>query len=437
MNWDLTIVAKHTNGKAKGNANVRAVCTDSRQSMNDDVLFVALRGEKFDGHDYARSALEHGAGSVMVENDIGAPSQVIVSDTLVALRDLAGARRDELEIPVVGITGSSGKTSTKDLIGAALGPRAHASPRSFNNEIGVPLTVLSTPDDARYLVVEIGSRGHGHIASLIPSFRPTVGVITTIGVAHSEFLKTAADVRTAKYELAAGTEGVLVLPAGDELLLAKAVDRSVITFGSELSAPGGADYWARQVEVDESGRLSCVVVTPDEKIDMHLQVAGLHNAHNLAAAFAVSQHLGRSIPDAVAGLEAARLSKWRMDVHTGHFTVVDDSYNANPDSMEAALRTVSKMGGRPVAILGPMEELGEREADDHQAVGALARSLGFKVVVIGPDRGYGADVAFRDVEAAQQEVPAMIEAGDVVLVKASRSAGLDRVAEVLIEELQT
>ncbi len=436
MRWTLDHIADIVGGSLVGSGVISSVSTDSREPMNGSTLFVAIRGETHDGHDYAGQATENGAGAVLVEVASGAANQIVVEDTLVAMSQLAAARRGELDVPVIGITGSSGKTSTKDLVKAALGRDAHASPRSFNNEVGVPLTVLSTPDDARYLVVEVGSRGTGHIESLIDAFKPTIAIITTIGVAHAEFLETESDVRTAKYELAQGTNGPLVLPAGDVALLQMAADREVITFGSAKSAPGGADYWANDLELDELGRVRFTMVTPTGSFPVQLGVSGWHNAHNAAAAVAVARLLGVTDGEIAGRLHQAGLSPWRMEIHHGRYTVVNDSYNANPESMAAALETVSAMGGRPTAVLGAMEELGAREAADHRAVGDLARSLGFRIVVVGPDRGYGGDLSFDSVEAAGAGLPDIISPGDVVLIKASRAAGLERLAESLIADLE-
>ncbi len=436
MRWTVDHVAGIVGGLARSAGVITSVSTDSRQPVDSETLFVAIRGDVHDGHDFVGEVLRRGVGAVIVEKDSGSPKEIVVDDTLEALSKLASARRIELDIPVIGITGSSGKTSTKDLVSSVLGPDAHASPRSFNNEIGVPLTILGTPDSAAYLVIEVGSRGRGHIENLVDVIEPTMAIITTIGVAHSEFLKSESDVRSAKFELAIGTIGPLILPAGDTELIGMAAGRDVVTFGSETSSPNGADYWATDVRLDEIGRVAFRMVTPTGSFPVHLGVSGLHNAHNAAAAIAAGHLCGVDDPIIAERLQRAALSPWRMEVHPGRYTVVNDSYNANPQSMASALETVAAMGGRPVAILGAMEELGDREASDHVAIGDLARSLGFKIVGIGADRGYRPDITFETIEDAVAGVREIIASDDIVLIKASRAAGLERLAAVLIADLE-
>ncbi|NNC42965.1 MAG: UDP-N-acetylmuramoyl-tripeptide--D-alanyl-D-alanine ligase [Acidimicrobiia bacterium] len=436
MRWTLDHVAGIVGGSVGATGVITSVSIDSRRPVDSETLFVAIKGEVHDGHDFVGEVLQRGVGAVLVERSAGSANEIVVEDTLVALSKLASARRNEVDIPAIGITGSSGKTSTKDLVSSVLGSDAHASPKSFNNEIGVPLTILGTPDTATYLVIEVGSRGRGHIEKLVDIIKPTIAVITTIGVAHSEFLKNEADVRNAKFELAIGTDGPLVLPAGDTELIAMAAGRDVLTFGSERSSPDGADYWATDLELDDLGRVGFRMVTPTGSLRVQLGVSGLHNAHNAAAAIAVGQLCDVDIPDIAERLQRAALSPWRMEVHRGRYTVVNDSYNANPESMASALETVAAMGGRPVAILGAMEELGDREVSDHLAIGDLARSLGFKIVTIGPDRGYRPDVTFESVEAAATGMREIIAADDTVLIKASRAAGLERLAASLIADLE-
>jgi len=435
VKWDLATVAAAVSGTAAGTAVVTAVVTDSR-AAGPGALFVALAGERYDGHDFVSAALAAGAAAVLVERGRLPEGEagVEADDTVEALRRLAVLRRGELTMPVVAITGSSGKTTTKDLLHAALGPRAHAAPRSYNNEIGVPLTVLATPDDAAALVIEVGSRGRGHIALLAPAIRPEVAVLTQVGRAHLETFGDAATVLAAKWELveALGPEGTAVLPAEEDRVAGRWPGR-VLTFGEVASA----DVSVSAVALDDRGRASFTIAHAGERCSARLSAAGRHMPRNAAAAVAAAVALQVPFTTAVDRVGAAGVSPWRMEVCPGAVTVVNDAYNANPDSMESALLTVAAMPGRGVAVLGKMHELGDAEAHAHHEVGALARELGFAaVVVVGDDPGIaegagpiGCRVADRD--EAEEVLGRVLRPGDVVLVKASRAVGLEVLAERL------
>jgi UDP-N-acetylmuramoyl-tripeptide--D-alanyl-D-alanine ligase len=437
MKWTLTDVAAMCSGAAAGDATVTSVAIDSR-AVTPGALFVAVRGERDDGHRYLDDAMNAGAVGVVVEtgrrrNHPG----VEVEDTLVALRRMAAARRLELGCPVIAVTGSSGKTTTKDLIGSVMGEGSFASPKSFNNEFGVPLTVLAAPDDCEVLVVEVGSRGIGHIALLAEAIRPTVAVITNIGRAHLEMFGDLAGVATAKYELIEALEpgGTAVLPATETALIDR-TDGTVITFGGD-----GADVAAREVELDESGRATFTLSYADQSLKLKLPIPGGHQPFNAAAAVAGAVAAGCDFNDAAGRLAQVEISPWRMElgsiaVGEGRATVVNDAYNANPDSMTAALETVGAMPGRHIAVLGKMFELGQYEAAAHREVGAHAAALGFEVIVVGDDPGLAAgagDAAtvVPDAADAVDLVRGMIAPGDVLLVKASRAAGLETIAATL------
>jgi len=439
LRWTLAAVAEATRGRVVGDPSVEvmSVGTDSRRIVAGE-LFVAIRGESFDGHGFAVNAVESGAAAAVVEPGGGSEvtPRVEVADTSTALRDLAAKRRGELTMPVVAVTGSSGKTSTKDLLAAAL-PGARASLRSFNNEVGVPLTVLSTPDDAPYLVVEVGSRGKGHIAWLIPAIRPDVAIITNLGVVHLETFGTEAAVADAKFELVEGLNhrGTAVLPDNEPRLRRPHPGRTV-TFGWSQAA----DVRVSGVRLDDAARPTFSLVTGDATVELTLPLAGAHQALNAAAAVAAARAVGVDLETAASGLAGAKGSPWRMEIHRGAVTVVNDAYNANPDSVEAALRTVAELPGRHVAVLGHMAELGAVEEAEHVRIGRLADELGFAaVVVVGDDPGIarGAGRIARgvpDTMTAARVVRAFLREGDVVLVKASRSVGLEGLALELVEE---
>ncbi|MCL1598412.1 MAG: UDP-N-acetylmuramoyl-tripeptide--D-alanyl-D-alanine ligase [Actinomycetia bacterium] len=439
LRWCLRDVAEHLGGDLVGDPRIRvaSVTIDSR-NVDVGALFVAIAGEHFDGHNFASDSVGAGAVAVVVRRGrhVEVEPRIEVDDTLEALRSLAVRRRDELGIPVVAVTGSTGKTSTKDLIAAGI-PGAWASPRSYNNEVGVPLTVLATPIDATALIVEVGSRGAGHIAWLAPAIRPDVAVVTNLGVVHLETFGSPEGLANAKFELIESLRpaGTAVLPSNEERL-ARPIPQRTITFGSPP-----CDVEVSQVGVDADGGSRFTLDVGSRSFDVSLAMAGTHQAYNAAAAVSVARALDLPVESFIEGMCSAVGSLWRMDVHReGRYTVVNDAYNANPQSVAAALETVAHMPGRSIAVLGPMAELGSVCEEEHRAMGRLAASLGFhKVIVVGADHGYGLGapdvvVYATDTAAAMDTLSGVLESGDVVVVKASRSAGLERLALALIKE---
>lgn len=438
LDWTLADVASATGGTLVGVAStpVVAVGTDSRNVAPGE-LFVAVRGVRFDGHDFAAAAMAAGAAAALVEVGGAAVSpRVEVDDTSVALRDLAVRRRAQLAAPVVAVTGSTGKTSTKDLLASAL-PAAWASPRSYNNEVGVPLTVLGTPPDARHVVVEVGSRGTGDITWLMPAVRPDVAVITNLGVVHLETFGTHEALADAKWELVEGLghDGVAVLPH-DEPRLRRSHKGSTLTFGM---GPG-ADVAIEDLRLDPWGAPSFVLATPQGRLTVALRLTGAHQARNAAAAAAAALACGVDPEWIARGLGEAVGAPWRMEIHRGAVTVVNDAYNANPDSVAAALDTVAGLAGRHVAVLGRMAELGDAEVAEHRRIGAMAAQAGYAaVIVVGDDPGFaeGAGRIARSVPdqaSALQVLAGFLRDGDVVLVKASRAVGLEGLAGELVRE---
>lgn len=442
MKWDLAAIAAATGGQASGSAIVDRIVTDSRDA-GPGSLFVAVRGERFDGNTFAADAAAHGA-AVLVERSRlpGGAVGVEVENTLHALARLGELRRIEIVVPVVAITGSSGKTTTKDMTAGALGTGAHSAPRSYNNEVGVPLTVLATPDDASAVVLEVGSRGAGHIAGLAEVVRPDVAVITNIGPAHLEMFGDVAAVLEAKWELveALGPDGIAVLPAADPRLTGRR-EGAMLTFGEEGS---GADVEAAAVSLDTRGRASFRITHRGSAASVSLQQPGRHQPVNATAAVAAAVALGRDFEEAAQRVAAVHTAPWRMDVKevavaNGTIVLVNDAYNANPDSMRAAFATVAAMPGRRIAILGKMHELGAAEAELHRATGRLAVESGFVVViVVGDDPGIAsgagsAAIVARDAAEAADALASIVRPGDVVLVKGSRAAGLEAVAHAIEE----
>lgn len=436
LDWTLATVAAATGGIVDGDPAmpVHSISTDSR-CVEPGSIFVAIRGERHDGHDFAVDAVGAGAVAALVErgSHTGLVPSVDVEDTTTALRDLAAHRRSELQMPVISVTGSTGKTSTKDLLAAAI-PGSWASTRSYNNEIGVPLTVLTTPDDATALILEVGSRGIGHIKWLMPAILPTVAVITNIGVVHFETFGSRDAVADGKWELVEGlSEGATAVLPDDEARLQRDHPGPTVTFGESPTAL----VRIANLSTDHEGRPSFDLRSGGRVFPITLTMAGPHNARNAAAALGAATAIGVDPETAAEGMSTAVASPWRMDVRTGRFTVVNDSYNANPTSMEAALRTIAAMPGRSYAILGEMAELGSITMEEHRRIGLLAADLGFDgVVTVGPDHGLASAAGGRnlpDASAAFDHVIEQLHDGDVVLVKGSRSVGLEAIAERIVE----
>ena len=449
MRLTLYEIAELTGGELLGGDPATAVSSysiDSR-TLAPGALFVALRAER-DGHDFVGDALDRGAAGALVSRTVEGLGLVLVDDTATALTTLGRAARDRLAgVPVVGITGSTGKTSTKDLTAAALAPAGPvgASPVSFNNEIGVPLTLLSAPPGAVAVVAEMGARGVGHIATLAGVARPTIGVITNIGMAHAEFFGSREEVARAKGELleALPAAGHAVLCADDDMTpgLRARTRAAVLTAG----ASAGADVRVSAVHVDDDLRAAFRLDTPWGSADVApLPVRGAHQAGNAAFAVAVAGVVGMSLDDAVAGLAGAAGSPLRMDLRRSPagLVVLNDSYNANPTSMAAAVDALATLGtGRRFAVLGPMAELGPHSAAEHQRLGKLVAAAGVEMLVTvnATELAEGARAAGAEaveVTSPQAAVAALtphLQAGDAVLVKASRVVGLERVAEALLE----
>lgn len=437
LDWTIADVATATAGifVGDGATAVSGVSTDSRSVCAGD-LFVAIAGEHFDGHDFVAAAGAAGASASLVGSGrSSAEPRVEVVDTVAALRDLAAQHRASLRQPFVAVTGSTGKTTTKDMLAAAL-PGAWASPRSFNNEIGVPLTVLGTPRNAGFAVIEVGSRRLGDIDWLVPAVEPDVAIITNIGNVHFETFGSTDNVVAAKFELveALGAEGVAVLPADEPRLVDRAHGATMATFGVDVEAT----VTAHDVLLDEGGLPTFTLDTPVGSCRVTVPIPGAFQAVNAAATVTAGLALHVPLDTLVAGLATVEGSAWRMEVHRGRYAVVNDAYNANPRSVEAALRTVVAMPGRHVAVLGQMAELGLVSESEHRRIGRLARELGFaRVIVVGNASqladGAG-DIAHRvpDADAAVAAALDELTDGDVVLVKASRSVGLEAVAEPLI-----
>ena len=415
-------------------------------------LFAALRGERSDGHAFAAEAVAAGAVAVLAEREVGEPA-IIVDDVQVAMGRLARAVVDRLpDVTVVGLTGSAGKTSTKDLLAhlaSRLGPTI-APPGSYNNEIGHPLTVLRAGKDTRYLVLEMGARGLGHIARLSRIAPPDIGIVLNVGSAHIGEFGSREVVAKAKGELveALSQKGTAVLNADDPLVHAMAArtPAEIVMFGRTPEAT----VRAADESLDDAGRPRFTLVTPEGSAKVSLRLHGAHAVANALAAAATARRLGMPAADIAEGLsEAGPVSRWRMEVteRPDGVTVVNDAYNANPESVRAALDTVIHMAGegRSFAVLGAMAELGASTVSEHEKIGAYAARGGVAgLIAVGETAAAvlkgteqvgtwtGECVQVEDVGAAVAALTERLRPGDVVLIKGSRVAGLERVAQAVV-----
>lgn len=442
----LAEIATITGGQVHGDDTLlvpgKAVI-DSRTAAPGD-LFVAIRGEHVDGHDYVRQALTGGAAAVLSTDPVDAPG-VVVGDATAALGLIARAvldRQDDLT--VIGITGSQGKTSAKDLVARVLADAgATASTAgSLNNELGVPLTVLGIEPGTRFLVLEMGARGIGHIATLCGIAPPDIGVVLNVGSAHIGEFGSVDNIAVAKGELveALGEDGVAVLNA-DDVRVAGMASRTagrVITFGLRGTVA------LSDVDLDDLGQPRFTLTHADQSIATSIPQIGAHHASNAAAAAAVGIAAGldlAGIGRSLAGATVAAPMRMARTVRADGVVVINDAYNANPDSMAAALRAVAALarGGRTYAVLGEMLELGPEGPEAHRGVGRLAAELGIDSVVVVGDGAAGiaegaGSRAHRvaDVDEAVSFVTERLEPFDVVIVKASRGGRLERVADALL-----
>ncbi|TSD63211.1 UDP-N-acetylmuramoyl-tripeptide--D-alanyl-D-alanine ligase [Aeromicrobium piscarium] len=424
------------------------VVIDSRETA-PGAIFAAMAGDHADGHRFVPGALADGAALALVTAEVEGPA-VVVDDVPAAMAALARRSlevlRERGEITVIAITGSQGKTSVKDMLAGVLGDQAPTvAPRgSFNNELGVPLTVLRADADTRYLVVEMGARGIGHIAYLCGIAPPDIGVVLNVGSAHLGEFGTPEITALAKGELveAVGSGGVAVLNADDHRVAAMASRTAarVATFGF-----AGEDVrLTGEVTTDAAGHPHVLARVEGADRDLTVAQLGPHQVLNAAAALAAARAAGIATEAAVASLATAGpRSPMRMERHerADGVIVVNDAYNANPESMEAALRALAGLAdtAHSVAVLGSMLELGERAREDHEAVGALAASLGIgRVIAVGDHaediaRGAGAiaEVAATPADAIRT-LDRSLRPGHVVLVKASRGERLERVADALL-----
>jgi UDP-N-acetylmuramoyl-tripeptide--D-alanyl-D-alanine ligase len=447
MSWHLSEVQRVSGGELVGNdAPFTSVSTDSR-TLQPGALFVALSGENFDGHDFAPAAAAAGAAGALVSRTLAINiPQIVVPEVLAALSAFARGWRRQFAIPVIGVTGSNGKTTTKELIGAILsqlGPTL-VTRGNLNNHIGVPLTLLGLRAEHRYAVIEMGANHQGEIAALCAIAEPTIGIVTNAGAAHLEGFGGLQGVAAGKGEMFRGlpSHGVAIVNADDafaEFWRERSGAEHVVTFGFEQPA----QFMAHKVDA-ESGvngfRTSFDLVTPDGTRPATLALGGLHNLRNALGAAAVAHAAGATLDDIVRGLASVQTVKGRLELKPAinDAYLVDDSYNANPSSLKAGLDAFRSFGGTRWLVLGEMRELGPGADALHAEVGRYAREAGIqRLFAVGEHSRHAVEAFgtgaqwFADLDELIESVRGALSAGIAVLIKGSRANRLERVAEAL------
>lgn len=453
MNWTANQLAEITAGELRADAQtpVTGISTDTRALKAGDA-FIAIVGERFDGAEFAGRAMEAGAALVIAERAVEVPC-IVVRDVQRALGAIARAHLDSLpRTKVIAITGSSGKTSTKDLVAQVLATAGEtlAPVGSFNNEIGLPRTVLEATPATQFLVLEMGMRGLGHIDALCAIAPPDVATVINVGSAHVGVVGSRDVIAHGKAELldALRADGVAVINRDDAYapMFRERARCAHIEFGIDAGAVHASD-----IRLDDLARPSFILHIDSESAPVRMSLIGEHQVANALAAAAIAHACGMQTASIAQALTAAVVrSRWRMEHHelANGVTLINDAYNANPESMRSALRTLAAMGRgrRTWAVLGEMRELGAAAVEEHDALGRLVVRLDIsKLVAVGElgkiiqmgaaQEGSWGDEAVhvQDVDEAVKYVTDRWQPGDIVLVKASRSIGLERVAQALLD----
>ncbi len=447
-------ILKAVNGKlisGSTKAVFRNISTDSRRIQPGD-FFVPIAGERYDGHDFIKDAFEGGASGVITHRDIQpAEGKVIirVSDTLKALGDLARAYRERFDIPFVAITGSVGKTSTKDMIACALGEQLTVlkTEGNYNNEIGLPLTIFKLESFHQAGVIEMGMSGFGEIRRLSSIVKPHIAVITNIGLSHIEKLGSRQNIMKAKLEILEGLDsnGIVILNGDDELLsgLKGLLKFRTVFYGMEE----WVDYRVTGIESAGEAGTDFDVAVGGREYRIHVPVPGVHNVYNALAAFAAGLELGIPAGKLIKGIAGYVPEKMRLNIinHNG-IKIINDAYNASPQSMEAALNVMKDIssGHRTIAVLGDMLEMGEWAYDAHVRVGRYAAGIGTDyIIAVGRNGAHIIEGAravgmpdtnlssFDNNSAAAEYIMKLVRPGDVILVKGSRGMKMEEIVSKL------
>jgi len=424
------------------NVEITGIRRDNRQVEPGD-LFVCIPGENFDGHDFAAAAREKGAAAALVSREINVDiPQIKVPDTVLGLQKIAEGYRKEFDIPVVGVTGSVGKTTTKEMIACVLSEKynTHKTSGNLNNEIGLPFTVLELNSQHEAAVIEMGMNHFGEISRLTRVARPNVAVISTIGESHIEFLGSKEGILKAKLEILEGLSenGVVILNGDDEFLWGV---RGKLPFKTVYYGIKNQDADIFGYEKTASLESITFTVREIEGTEFKINVGGVHNLQNALAAIAVAKELGLSAEQMAKGLDSFENTGMRQKIiEKDGVLIINDCYNANPDSMRASLALLGKTQGRRVAVLADMLELGDASEEAHIGIGRVAAKNADLIFVTGDMRekvkqgAKGAEIyTFDTAEQLTVELKAVLKEGDKVLVKASRGMRLERVVDALLE----
>ena len=427
-------------GVSDDTIELRRIVIDSRFVEPGD-LFAAYKGERADGHDFIPAAIDKGAACCLaqrVPEGVQGPI-LLVEDVQAALEQIAAAYRRELSIPMIGITGSVGKTSAKEMIAAVLEQRFRVlkTEKNLNNQIGVPMTVSRIEPEHQAAVVEMGISGFGEMRALAKIVKPTIGVFTVIGHAHLEFLHDRQGVLKAKTEMLEemDDDATVIVNGDDDLLRAFPMRQRKISFGMSE----GCQILAEDIAVNSEGQSLCTIVYGDRRIPVTIPSFGQHMIYAALEGAAVGFALGLSDREIAAGIASfATVGRRSAVTETGRITLIDDSYNANPDSVKCGIDSLVQLPGRHVAVLGDMLELGEQEKEMHRDVGRYAAEKGTALILCqGPlarEMAEGAGERGRWFETKEELIaalPSLIRQGDKVLVKASRGMRFEEVAEAL------
>ena len=447
----LAEVAQITGAEKNSDAEIffEGVTTDSRK-LNNGVLFVALKGENFNGEDFAETSLKKGAAAVLVSKNFNKNLDGVilkVEDTLTAYRQIAGAWRNRFDIPIVAVTGSNGKTTTKDLTAAALNGLGHVLKTSgnFNNEVGVPMTLLNLNEKNCAAVVEIGMRGLGQIESLAEVVKPTIGIVTNVSEAHIELLGSIENIAKAKGELveAIKSGGTIILNADNrhtaQMKNLAGDGVKIVTYGLE----NPADLTAKDILIG-SVSTEFIFSFRGKEYDFEIPMLGRHNVSNALAAIAAGLEVGLSLEEIQRGISTLTTTKMRFEViRRDGLAIINDAYNASPASMRVAIKTTSEIyDGRKIAVLGDMLELGDISEQIHREIGAELVENKFDVLITlgklgkfiaagARDAGLENVYTFDTHEAAAKKIVELVRNGDTILFKASHVMHMEKIIDLI------